>query len=96
MKGYLIAQINVKNFENYKKYLKNVTSIAKNYGGIYLIRAGKFEIMEGKWDYKRNVIIEFPSIQKARDFYESEEYKPIKKIRINNADNNVIIIEGSI
>ena len=61
MKGYIIAQINVKNDENYKEYLKNVTTIANKYGGEYIIRAGNFEIMEGKWEYKRNVVIKFPT-----------------------------------
>ena len=94
MKGYIIAQINVNNLNNYKEYLKNVTAIAKKYGGEYLIRAGNFEIMEGKWEYKRNVVIKFPSIEKAKEFYHSEEYQPIKIIRVENADNNLIIIEG--
>ena len=94
MKGYIIAQINVKNDENYKEYLKNVTTIANKYGGEYIIRAGNFEIMEGKWEYKRNVVIKFPSIQKAREFYDSVEYQPIKKIRIDYSDSNLIIIDG--
>ena len=50
--------------------------------------------MEGKWEYKRNVVIKFPSVQKAKEFYNSEEYQPIKKIRIDNSDSNLIIIEG--
>ena len=94
MKGYLIAQINVNNLENYQEYLKNVTPIAERFGGNYIIRAGKFEILEGNWQYERNVVIEFPSLEKAKEFYNSEEYKPIKKIRITNAENNLIIIEG--
>ena len=94
MKGYLIAQINVNNLENYQEYLKNVTPIAKKYDGEYIVRAGKFEIMEGNWPYKRNVVIKFPSIEKAREFYHSKEYQPVKKIRVHNADNNLIIIEG--
>ena len=95
MKGYLIAQINVNNLENYKEYLKNVTPIANRYGGNYIVRAGNFEIMEGNWDYKRNVVIEFPSLEKAKEFYNCPEYQPIKKIRLDNAENNLIIIEGS-
>ena len=57
MSGYIIAQINVKNIENYQEYLKKVTTIAKKYGGEYIVRAGNFEIMEGVWPFKRNVII---------------------------------------
>ena len=94
MKGYLIAQINVKNLDNYQEYVKNVTPIAKKYGGEYIVRAGKYDIMEGKWPYKRNVVIRFPTLEKAKEFYNSKEYEPIKKIRIDNAENNLIIIEG--
>ena len=94
MKGYLIAQINVKNLENYQEYLKNVTPIAEKFGGNYIVRAGRYEIMEGDWNYKRNVVIEFPTYEKAKEFYLSKEYKPIKKIRIENAENNLILIEG--
>tara|TARA_Y100000590_G_C15344250_1_gene872640 strand:+ start:445 stop:735 length:291 start_codon:yes stop_codon:yes gene_type:complete len=94
MTGYIIVQINVKNIENYKEYLKYVTPIASKYGGEYLVRAGNFEIMEGKWPYKRNVVIKFPSVEKAKEFYHANEYQPIKKIRIDNAECNLIIIDG--
>ena len=94
MSGYIIAQINVKNIENYQEYLKKVTVIAKKYDGEYIVRAGNFEIMEGVWPFKRNVIIKFPTIDKAKDFYNSEEYNPVKKIRIENSESNLIIIDG--
>ena len=68
MKGYLIAQINVNNLENYQEYLKNVTPIAEKFGWNYIIRAGKYEIFEGNWPYKRNVVIKFPSIEKDSPF----------------------------
>ena len=94
MSGYIIVQINVKNFDNYKEYLKHVTPIAEKYGGKYLVRAGNFEIMEGQWNHKRNVVIKFPSFDKAKEFYNCEDYLPVKKIRIENSDCNLIIIEG--
>ena len=94
MSGYIIAQINVKNIENYQEYLKKVTAIAKKFNGEYIIRAGNFEIMEGAWPFKRNVVIKFPTIDKAKDFYNSKEYEPVKKIRIENSESNLIIING--
>jgi len=94
MNGYIIVQINVKNSENYKEYLQYVTPIASKYGGEYIVRAGNFEIMEGEWNHKRNVVIKFPSVEKAREFYNSDEYKPVRKIRIENSECNLIIIEG--
>ena len=94
MTAYLIAQINVTNEESYKDYLAKVTDIVHKFGGEYIVRAGKFETVLGKWNFKRNVVIKFPSVEKAREFYNSDEYKPVRKIRIENSECNLIIIEG--
>ena len=91
MPAYLIAQINVTNEDSYKEYLAKVTPTVEKYGGEYIIRAGKFKTVLGNWDYKRNVVIEFPSLEKAKEFYNCPEYQPIKKIRLDNAENNLII-----
>jgi|TARA_B100002003_G_C14082613_1_gene520803 uncharacterized protein (DUF1330 family) len=95
MSGYLIAQLNVKNFESYKNYIEKVTPLVKKFGGEYIVRSGKYKVVQGKWQYERNVIIKFPSYQNAVDFYESDEYDPVKKIRENNSYGNIILIEGS-
>ena len=95
MYAYLIAQINVTNEDSYQEYLKKVTTIVEKYGGKYIVRAGKFKTVLGKWDYKRNVIIKFPSYEIALKCYNSEEYLPVKKIREDNSIGNVIIIEGN-
>ena len=52
-------------------------------------------VIEGNWQYPRTVVIKFPSYEKAIEFYSSDEYKPIKKIRLENAESNAIIIEGA-
>ena len=95
MSGYLIAQLNVKNLESYKIYIEKVTPLVKKFGGEYLVRSGKYEVVQGGWQYPRNVIIKFPSYQKAVNFYNSKEYKPVKKIREDNSNGNIILIEGS-
>ena len=95
MSGYLIAQLYVKNLDLYKNYIEKVTPLVKKCGGEYIVRSGKYKIVQGKWEYPRNVIIKFPSYQDALDFYKSDEYGPIKKIREDNSNGNIIIIEGS-
>ena len=62
--GYVIAQINLKNKEGYKEYVDKVPAIIKNFGGEYLVKAGEFKSIEGKWDFTRNVVIKFPSYKK--------------------------------
>ena len=94
MSAFIVVQINITNKEPYKEYLEKVTSIALKYGGEYLVRGGNYKLMLGKWDYARTVIIKFPSYDIALEWYNSDEYAPIKKIRENNSEGNVIIIEG--
>ena len=95
MSGYLIGTIDIKNPEAYKEYLAKVTDIVEKFGGEYLVRAGEYTVMEGKWDYSRNVVIKFPSYEKALEWYNSEEYKPVKKIRLDNSISDAIIIKGA-
>ena len=95
MSGYFIIQINVTNEENYKEYINQVTPIVHKFGGEYIVRGGKSEIAEGNWKYKRTVVLKFPTYEMVKKWHNSEEYKPIKKIRENNSECNAIIIEGN-
>lgn len=95
MSAYLIAQVNIINEEPYKVYKKKTSPIVEKYGGKFLTRGGKFEIVLGQWDYKRTVIIEFPSYEEAMNWYSSDEYKPVRKIREDNSEGNAIIIDGA-
>ena len=94
MSAYIIVQINITNTELYKEYLKQVTAISKKYGGEYIIRGGKHKILLGVWNYERTVVIKFPSYDIAMEWYNSKDYAPVKKIREDNSDGNLIIIEG--
>ena len=94
MPAYVIAQINVKHKEGFRAYAEKVPQTIKNFCGKYLVRAGDFQIKEGKWDFSRNVIIEFPSYEIALKWYNSDEYKPIKQMRLDNAEGNFIIVKG--
>lgn len=94
MSAYLIAQIKVTDDNSYKEYLSKVNNVVEKYKGKYIVRAGKFEKVLGKWDFDRNVIIKFPSYDLAIKFYNSNEYLPIREIREKNSIGNIIIIEG--
>ena len=94
MTGYVIAQIEVTNLEKYKEYIAKVSDIVKKYGGEYLVRGGEYKVMEGKSSYSRNVLIKFPTYEKALEWYNSEEYKPVRQIRLDNSVGNFIIVKG--
>ena len=94
MPGYLIAQINIINEKPYKEYIKQTSPIVKNHNGDFIVRGGKFTNVLGKWNYERTVIIKFPTYENALTWYNSDEYRPVRKIRENNSEGNVIIFEG--
>ena len=95
MTGYAIFNIEVKKPEEYKEYIEKVKPVAEKFGGDYIIRGGETKVVEGEWTYPRTVVIKFPSYEKALEWYNSEEYKPIKQIRLDNAETNGIIIKGA-
>ena len=94
MPGYVIFNIDIKKPNEYKEYVEKVTPIANKFGGKYIVRGGEAEVIEGTWTYPRTIIIKFPSYEKALEWYSSEEYKPIRKIRLDNSVSNGIIIKG--
>ena len=93
--GYAIFNIEVTNPEDYKEYVERVKPIAEKFGGDYIVRGGTNQIIEGTWQYSRTVVIKFPSYEKALELYNSEEYQPIKQIRLDNSMSNAIIIKGA-
>ena len=94
MSGYVIANINVKNPEAYKEYVGKVKPTVEKFGGEYLVRNGEFKVIDGEWKHPRTVVIKFPTYKKAWEWYNSEEYKPVKTIRLANSVANGIIIKG--
>ena len=94
MSAYLLANITVNNPEKYKEYVEKVKSLVEKFDGEYLVRGGEMSVIEGDWPHKRNIVIKFPSHEKAMEWYNSEEYKPIRQIRHDNAVSNSIIVDG--
>jgi uncharacterized protein (DUF1330 family) len=95
MTAYVIVDIDVQDPENYKEYLRLAPPTVEHFGGRYLARAGKTETLEGEWHAKRLVILEFESIEKAKEWLYSEEYAPIKALRHKYAKTNMVVIEGT-
>ena len=93
--GYAIFNINVTNPENYKHYIEKVVSVAGKFGAEYIVRGGENQVIEGTWQHPRTVVMKFPSYEKALEWYNSEEYKPIKHIRLDYAETNGIMIKGA-
>lgn len=94
MPGYVIANVWFRNSEKASEYSRQVPATVLKYGGRYLVRGGQVEVAEGDWSLHRLVVIEFPSLEQARRWYESDEYDPIKAIRLEHAECQLVFVEG--
>ena len=94
MSAYVIVQAEVTNWERFKEYLKEAPHTIEKYGGRYAARGGEMEVLEGKTLGDRIVLIEFPSLQKAKQWYNSEEYGKVKPLRAGAAIGHLTVIEG--
>jgi uncharacterized protein (DUF1330 family) len=92
-KGYWVVRVDVDDPEQYKKYVAANATPLRKYGARFLVRAGKYETVEGG-SRGRNAVIEFPSYQAALDCWKSPEYQAAIKLRAPVSTIDLIIIEG--
>ena len=92
---YMIGDVDIKNIEEYKKYMEKVKPMIESYGGEYLIRGGEIDALETNlWKPTRMVLVKFTNKKLAIEWYNSEEYRPYKNIRLENATSNILMVEG--
>ena len=94
MAGYLIAEIEVHDPALFEEYRKQVPATIARYGGKYLVRGGATDTIEGGWTPARLVVLEFPSLEQARKWYHSAEYKPLLAMRLKAAKSKAILAES--
>ena len=94
MTAYVIAEVEVTDPEAYKAYAAAVPATIAQYGGRFLARGGAAEVLEGEWPQRRRVIIEFPSVEAARAWWDSREYERPKAMRRAASKGRLILLEG--
>lgn len=92
-KGYWIAHVTVTKPEQYVVYRDLAPAAFEKYEATILARGGAFEVMEGA-EHERHVVIEFPSLQAAKDCYNSPEYQKAKAERDDAGIANITLVEG--
>ena len=96
MPAYWIARARVVDPAEYRRYAEQVPGILARYGGRVLARGGRFEILEGPADFERFVVIEFPTLEAARDCHRSAEYQAAAAHRRGGAGIvETVIVEGA-
>ena len=94
MAAYLLARVEVTDWERYKEYTKKTPGAIAKYGGKFIIRAGDMVTLEGPEETRRVVLIEFPSLEKVKESYYSQEYQEAKKLREGAAIGQFLAIDG--
>ena len=95
MTAYVIFDIDVHAPEQYGAYRELAGPSVAQYGGRYVVRGGPASTLEGAWDPKRVVVLEFDTVEEARTWYDSPAYRAARAIRERAARAEAIIVEGA-
>jgi uncharacterized protein (DUF1330 family) len=94
MAAYVIAHIDVQDPVRYEDYKSMSPVSIEQYGGRFIARGGAVEVLEGNWQPKRLVLLEFPTADAARQWYASEEYAPARALRQATSTGDLVMLEG--
>ena len=92
--AYIVARVDITDREQYQHYLKAAPPIIEQYGGTVIARSEAPISLEGPYENRRIVILQFPSVAKAQEFYHSPEYRKARKLREGAAKGELIVIGG--
>ena len=94
MSAYIIANVEVTNPTQYEEYKKWSSEAMKAHGAEVCVRGGQVQVLEGDWSPSRVVVLKFPTFERARAFYETEEYRKARDARAGAAVMRMIAVEG--
>ena len=94
MPAYIIVEVDVHNAQQYEDYKKLTPPSLQKFNGKFIVRGGATETLEGDWETKRIVVLEFPTKELAKQWWNSEEYAPAKALRQRTATTKMILVEG--
>jgi uncharacterized protein (DUF1330 family) len=94
MAAYVIMDVKVQDAAGYEEYRRAGSPSVPQHGGKYIVRGGRVDVLEGDSPPSRIIVIEFPTVDQAKRWYNSPEYQAALKGRLRTADSKVLIVEG--
>ena len=94
MAAYVIANVEVTDAATYERYRKDVPATIEQYGGRFLVRGGAAIALEGGFQPKRIVVLEFPSVERAQAWWDSPEYRPLRALRQSASRGDLFVVAG--
>ena len=94
MPAYIIVETDIHDAEQYELYKQAAPAAVSAGGGRFIARGGELAVLEGEWQPKRLVLLEFPDLEAAKRFYDSPEYQEAKRLREAAASFNMVAVQG--
>lgn len=94
MKGYIIVEVSITDPQEYEEYKKLTPAAVAAYDGKFIVRGALTESLEGDWQPERVVVLEFPSVERAKEWWHSEIYSKAKEIRQRTAKTKMLVVAG--
>jgi uncharacterized protein (DUF1330 family) len=94
MPAYLIYRARVHDADAYRAYMARTPAAIAAFGGRFLARGGETVTLEGAPETARVIIVEFPSLEAARAFYDSDIYQQAMPFRRDCADVQMVLVDG--
>jgi len=94
MSAYVVVEVEITDPERFKDYQAMVPATIAAFGGKYLVRGGEVETLEGSWNPSRVVVLEFESVEQAKRWWDSDEYREARDLRQATASTNMIVVQG--
>lgn len=95
MAAYIIVDIAITDPKEYEEYKKLTPASVAAYDGKFIVRGGQTETLEGNWQPERIVVLQFPSVERAKEWWNSDNYLKAKTIRQRSAKTKMILVEGA-
>ena len=94
MPAYVVVDVTIHDPETYQEYTKLTPASISAYGGRFVVRGGKTRTLEGDWQPGRFVILEFESVERAQEWWDSPEYARAKALRQQSSVTRMVLVEG--
>jgi len=94
MPAYVIVELSIHDRELMEEYKKLTPATLAAFDGKFVVRGGAVTTLEGDWDPERIVVLKFPSVERASEWWNSEVYTKAKELRLKAATTKMIIVEG--
>ena len=94
MAAYAVIDVQATDEDKAARYRELSGPSVEKHGGRFIVRGGATDVLEGTWDPERIVVIEFPSSEAARTWYESDEYRQARAVREGAGTWNMVVVDG--